>query len=213
LYPHAPHAPPPPPPPPRPPSFADCWSKTTSYNSHGGVNYLDRHDMDCGSSAYIRGFRLQRSGSSIRYSYTCCSARGESSNNERTALTGWNANNGMVYLDRHDVDCGGYEAFSRIKLEASGSSIRYRYECSSPRASACPSSKYHAGTTSTSCYSCPSAKYQSSNAKSSCIGCPSGKYQSQHTKTSCYVCPSGKYQSQSTRTSCIRCTGGKFQNR
>ena len=52
----------------------------------------------------------------------------------RDTATGWNAEGGgnAVYLDRHDVRCGGNEMLSQFQLQRNGrGSYRYLYKCCS----------------------------------------------------------------------------------
>ena len=114
------------------PQFTSGVSKDTGYNDGGSGNtiYLDRHNVNCDTNA-IKRFQLVRNGNGdIRYDYTC-SAGGDlqSSVNKDT---GFNDDGGgrVIYLDRHDVNCGDNAALAQFQLAGSGKgTYRYNYQC------------------------------------------------------------------------------------
>lgn len=55
-------------------SHMECNDHYTDYESGGGwqVIYLDRHFLSCPTDTVMSFFRLQPSGSNLRYHYKCC---------------------------------------------------------------------------------------------------------------------------------------------
>ena len=51
-----------------------CYDRTKGWTSRGNGNteYLDRQSVYCNSNEFMQGFKLDRSGDSIRYKYRCC---------------------------------------------------------------------------------------------------------------------------------------------
>lgn len=123
---------PPPTPPPPPPKFTLGISKNSGFNDEGSGNtvYLDRHNITCDSNG-IKRFRLVRDGQGkYRYDYTCMSGGDLGSSTSKN--TGFNdeGNGNVVYLDRHNIDCGSNSVLSQFKLNRSGQNqYRYDYSC------------------------------------------------------------------------------------
>jgi hypothetical protein len=105
--------------------------KYTGTQTAGGGNtiYLDRHNVNCGSYP-ITDFKLQRpSKKTIRYEYRCSSKK--AGGKCRNTNTGWNKESRYnIYLDRHKVRCGKYEALTQFRLRRDGKGkFRYNYKC------------------------------------------------------------------------------------
>lgn len=120
------------PPPPPPPKFIVGANKDTGLNDEGNGNavYLDRHNLTCDSNG-IKRFRLVRDGKGkYRYDYTCSSGGDLGASTSKN--TGFNDEGGgnMIYLDRHNIDCGVDGVLSQFKLNRSGQNqYRYDYSC------------------------------------------------------------------------------------
>lgn len=125
------------PPPPPPPKFSKGLIKDTGFNDEGNGNavYLDRHNVTCDNEG-IQRFRLIRNGQGkYRIDYTCAAngQLGASSNKD----TGFNdeGNGNVIYLDRHNVDCGKDSVLSQFQLTRNGQGkFRYNYTCKSSKA-------------------------------------------------------------------------------
>ena len=115
--------------------FKTGTQKTTGYNDDGGGNaiYLDRHSLDCESNG-ISHFKLYRNPNNLsqyQYGYTC-STGGPKLGPSMAKNTGFNDDGGgnVVYLDRHNVDCGSDGVLSQFKLARNlPSQYRYDYKC------------------------------------------------------------------------------------
>merc|ERR1712032_1386624 len=95
------------------------------------VNYLDKHNVDCPKDTLIQSFRVERSGSKIRYSYKCAPAKilcCKSFTNNKTDM----GNKSTFYLDRQPVGKRNSKnyAFKQFWLRSSYSPDRiwYQYE-------------------------------------------------------------------------------------
>jgi hypothetical protein len=129
---------PPPPPAPAPApvalaKFIKGLDKDTGYNDEGGGNavYLDRHNVNCDSDG-VKRFHLARDGQGkYKIEYTCSSG-GELGSPPVDKDTGYNDEGGgnVIYLDRHNVDCGADNILSQFQLGRSGQNqYRYNYKC------------------------------------------------------------------------------------
>jgi len=111
--------------------------KYTGTNDDGGgkLKYLDRHSMDCGTKAFIGGFKLERpSGKKIRYRFNCMKLTGiwtskSSCYDKSTKSTDDGDGKNCFYLDRQTASCNTGYAFSKIHLVQHGNNIRYNYRC------------------------------------------------------------------------------------
>lgn len=121
-----------------------CSAHATSYsdNGNGDMIYLDRHEPSCGGSKFMHKWHLDRGRRRYqRLSYTCCdSPKGRGGC--RTAYTGENVEDGLIYLDRQNVECGANEAMTSYRLERTGrrrrrESVRYKYQCCTSQANQC----------------------------------------------------------------------------
>jgi hypothetical protein len=110
-------------------------NKTTSYNSTSGkksVNYLDRHNVNCPTGTLLKSFKLQRSGSKIRYAYSCTPAKTLCCKNVSTGKTDM-GNKSFFYLDRQrSVGVEGSNKWAmkgfRLQSNYSPDKIYYKYE-------------------------------------------------------------------------------------
>lgn len=101
---------------------------TDSGASEGNIVYLDRQNAMCYDN-YISSFKLYRNGRKWRYEYDCCKMLYRRTCHSKS--TSFNDDSGLVYLDRHTVDCGtGYNLVSFYLNRNSGhNKMRYSYRC------------------------------------------------------------------------------------
>ena len=125
------------PPAPTPPAptplakFSVGISKDSGFNDEGGGNavYLDRHNVNCDSNG-VKRFHLARDGQGqYKIEYTCSSGGELGSPVDKD--TGYNDEGGgnVIYLDRHNVDCGANNVLSQFQLGRSENQYRYNYKC------------------------------------------------------------------------------------
>lgn len=103
--------------------------KTTPLNDDGNGNaiFLDRHNVDC-NEQYINNFKLQRDGSKVKYTYTCCKMPDKKTCvTEQTPMNDDGGGN-AIFLDRHEVKCKDNFALSQFKLSRSRGGKKYRYQ-------------------------------------------------------------------------------------
>jgi hypothetical protein len=99
-------------------------------------HYLNRHNIDCGSSSSIQQFQLHRpSDHTMQYQYTCAkpvSPLGNCQTQTTPQTPGPNGDYG--YLDRQQVACPGQSVLSRFQLELSADygHIDYAFTCCQP---------------------------------------------------------------------------------
>ena len=116
--------------------YKKVYGKDTPDNDWGGGNsiYLDRHTLDCGNDG-IQQFQLKRpSTKKLDYKYTCVDGVNASQSGYKyTGSNDWGSGN-MIYLDRHQVDCGK-KPISRFRLtRPAGNKLRYQFRCSNRNA-------------------------------------------------------------------------------
>lgn len=83
-------------------------TKYTGWNKHdgtgGSTNYLDRHNVKCDRNWVLQSFKLQTSGSNIRYKYKCVHAPCQDTYTDRdTGRTDAGRKYETYYLDRQEV--------------------------------------------------------------------------------------------------------------
>lgn len=109
-------------------SMGNVRATTTPANDRGYVFYLDRHHVDCGNNALL-GFKLVRpTDSKIAYDYTCGSLPMKNIRSEKTAAN-TDGGGGIIYLDRHDVNCGSDALLGFRLYRPSPGMIAYEYTC------------------------------------------------------------------------------------
>ena len=110
-----------------------CINKTTvdSPTSGKSLEFLDKHNVDCGNNRALSRFKL---GSS-HYEFTCCDippGMNPSCTYRKTECSS-GAKNKLQFLDRHQVVCDGEdEVMSRFQMTkngCSGDEIRYEFRC------------------------------------------------------------------------------------
>ena len=101
----------------------------------GQAIYLDRHEVNCGSTGFITDFRLERDPSQghIRYNYNCCMLTSKWSSfancyDGHTQFT-FDGNGRIYYLDRQTVQCNSGYALSYFLLQRNNGQYRYHYRC------------------------------------------------------------------------------------
>lgn len=114
-----------------------CVSKSTSPNSdgNGGVVYMDRHKVRCQADSLIRDWKLvDLSGGKISIDYCC--AKAKRSLTCRTTSTSFNSDGGrswggVIYLDRHNVQCRNNEGLQQWSMARSSNhkKMKIDYVC------------------------------------------------------------------------------------
>jgi len=106
----------------------------------GNVIFLDRQNVKCAAGSALSGFGLRRSGNQVRYQYYCNQHQGIKPTVTQR-YTGWGPHNGSGgstnYLDRHTVNCPSGQVLQGFRLNTSGSSIRYSYQCVAAEVGTC----------------------------------------------------------------------------
>lgn len=120
-------------------SYAKDTKNVTSFaTTPSGKVYrtdkLTKHHVDCKKDG-IKSFKLTRpSPATIDYKYICLD--GINSNPgayKYTKSNDWGKGN-MIYLDRHNVNCGSYPITDFKLTQPADDKIRYEYRCSSRKA-------------------------------------------------------------------------------
>ena len=73
---------------------------------------------------------LEKSGTDIRYNYSCCSFKGSICHamfNSTNWSSGHSGSNSVIL--RHPIDCGEFAFISSFQLERKSTNIRYSYTC------------------------------------------------------------------------------------
>eukprot|EP00930_Biecheleria_cincta_P044075 TRINITY_DN3023_c0_g1_i3.p1 TRINITY_DN3023_c0_g1~~TRINITY_DN3023_c0_g1_i3.p1 ORF type:complete len:2356 (-),score=402.05 TRINITY_DN3023_c0_g1_i3:282-7013(-) len=152
--------------------LGSCHDQYTGWTARGNIQYLDRHDNDCGSRAMAawrmqppsrrRDVRIWRKACDVNYGFDDCT----------THVTNWNSAGGCAYLDRHDINCAAERVLTQWKVESRSRrrNIRVHFKCCLAPA---PCSQYNCpsgwqrkasgkGTSTTACcdrtcelYNCP----------------------------------------------------------
>lgn len=112
------------------------WNENPNAPHDKGVNFLDRHHVDCGTKG-LGEFNLQNQGSGasaqIRYHYTCGSTDLGPCGTKTNAFTGEGNDREIGFLDRQSVDCGGkLLAGFQLNSQPEGGGVekmRYTYTC------------------------------------------------------------------------------------
>lgn len=107
---------------------------TTPSDSDGGglTEYLDRHTLNCGSNG-LNQFQLTRpSPSTLSYRYRCLNGIDSSANIRKTTPQGVRDDGNVIYLDKHNVDCGT-NPISKFRLTSpeNATKLSYDYTCNS----------------------------------------------------------------------------------
>lgn len=102
----------------------------TRVQSHGNGNtvYLDKHNVSC-NRGLLNQFELSKYNNGIQYNYSC----NENINTKNCVNknTGWNddGKGNVIFLDRHNLDCGKDSYLKQFKLVRNGNKYRYDYTC------------------------------------------------------------------------------------
>ena len=113
--------------------FVGGNTKNTPWNDNGGGNliYLDRHNVDCRKNG-IKRFGLVNDGRAKNYSYGyVCAEKGDLGKKSFVQGTRPDSDGGgnIIYLDRHNVDCGKDNVISQFNMGRMGNQIKYNYTC------------------------------------------------------------------------------------
>jgi hypothetical protein len=110
--------------------------KQPDYKDGGGGNmdYLDKHNVDCGTDSVISQFALWKPlwGDKIGYAYGCLkSTKPLTCRDLRTDFNEKGNDATIEYLDRHNLSCDPDEAISRFQYVRgeNGKKIAYEYRC------------------------------------------------------------------------------------
>lgn len=110
-----------------------------------GLNYLDRHFLNCGDQKFISAFDEEtqnvnygvfnrQSKVQIRFRYQCRQWPSSYGYSGRDVSTSWQdkgPDNRIVYLDRQNVQCNANEGLSNFGVQSSGNNIKFNYRCAS----------------------------------------------------------------------------------
>jgi hypothetical protein len=106
-------------------------AKDTGFNDQGDgtVDFLDRHNLDCGKDSVLSQFKLARNDNNqFRFDYTCLPSK--KSLTCRDVTTPANQGGSTVNLDKHNVTCNDDEVLSNFQLtRPSATEIAYKYKC------------------------------------------------------------------------------------
>jgi hypothetical protein len=115
------------------PAFSAPTINTTAWAVEGdqSTNYLDRHDMDCGTNA-INSLHLVRSNpnGTFHYEYGCSSGGGITTPVSGTTPLAANTKQSMG-LSNHTIDCGAGSVLTELqyKSDDANNQNHYRYMC------------------------------------------------------------------------------------
>jgi len=113
------------------------FTNEVTTNGNSGVVYLDRHHVACPSDQLLNRWNVYRPNShSFTIYYYCTTAlRPLTCHKKETAFhsDGGNRKGGLIYLDRHNVQCGTNEAMQEWRLQRNGDKdkMRIEYTCCS----------------------------------------------------------------------------------
>lgn len=107
--------------------------KTTTKNEQGGGNviYLDRHKVDCGLTPIVN-FKLSNPDDvNMEYAFKCSNLPHDGACRDLVTSFDETGDGNMVYLDKHNVQCGEGEVMTSFKLgpNESGKRMNYNYTC------------------------------------------------------------------------------------
>ena len=107
--------------------------KMTPSGDWGGGNseHLDKHTLDCGSNC-LNQFQLTRpTDTTLSYRYKCLAGIDSPANIVRSTPSDIRADASVIYLDKHDVDCGT-NPIAKFKLNRpTPDMLSYDYTCNS----------------------------------------------------------------------------------
>uniref|UniRef100_A0A7M5V0H6 Uncharacterized protein n=1 Tax=Clytia hemisphaerica TaxID=252671 RepID=A0A7M5V0H6_9CNID len=108
--------------------------KATGWNDAGNGNavYLDRHDVNVGSEAFLSALKLNRNGpNKIRYNFDACVIPDKKSCYSARTVMNDDGSGNTVYLDRHNIECRSNYGIQRLKLvrNSKGNKYQYHFTC------------------------------------------------------------------------------------
>lgn len=108
------------------------WKYTAADEDGGGdVRYLNRQKVDCGDTP-ITDFLLRRpTNNTMSYAYKCSNLAHNGNCRELVTPHDEDGDGNMVYLDKHNVECGEGEAMTSFRLtrNATNDRVNYTYTC------------------------------------------------------------------------------------
>ena len=98
------------------------------------TGHIEKHPIDCGTSAFISSFELEMNSIKSRYSYTCCQVFDQiwkDSMQCKTQMTKFAANNlfETLKLAEIPVSCDAGFGLSRLKLNATQVNWAFEFRC------------------------------------------------------------------------------------
>jgi hypothetical protein len=111
--------------------FVSGLSVSTPVNDgNGNTIYLDRHNINCNGLALNKVKLTNTADDKFKYDYTCSSGGNFEPKQDKT--TSWNSEGGgqVIFLDRHNIDCGEKSTLSGFSLNRKGDgNFQYKYSC------------------------------------------------------------------------------------
>jgi hypothetical protein len=110
----------------------------------GGLNFLDRHFLNCGAKKFISAFdeevqnvgngQFRQTKAQIRFKYQCRQWPAAINYQVRDLSTPWQdrgGDNQIVFLDRQNVQCLGNEGLTNFKVQTqnNGAQIKFDFSC------------------------------------------------------------------------------------
>ena len=113
--------------------FSGPTLMNTPFNDKGDATtpYLDRHDLDCGSTAMNSLQLVNNNNGQYQYQYNCESGGSIGTPVDNATPLNDLGGGSTIYLDRHTIDCGTGNVLTRLKFDTSSGNnqIQYKYKC------------------------------------------------------------------------------------
>ena len=132
-----------------------CESRHTNFQTEGNgyLTYLARHNLKCKSNTAMTMFRLQKSGYTMRYQFSCCGKKANACTLKRK-VTGISSQGNLKInaLQKHKLECGKGSFLTQFFMEMTqmSSGLRYVYYCCNSQAQ--QKKKRSSRTTKLKCY-------------------------------------------------------------
>jgi len=117
-----------------PPTGSQSFTTTSYEGGFGGINYLDRHSVQCPEGMVLKQFQLVSDQGTIHYEYKCLSFAASSITCRfgYTTYADPGPTNSLDGLAEHDIACNSDEALGAFKLQTNPSdmtTVRYEFSC------------------------------------------------------------------------------------
>ncbi len=106
-----------------------CKSTVFQLNRNNQAFALGDHSLICDNGSVMTGFQMEANADAIRYNYKCAPQTKPLTCRRRSTPPNDSGQGDMVYLDRHNIQCGEDEVLSFLKL-VNDSSDKYHFEYS-----------------------------------------------------------------------------------